>query len=231
MMKVLIGIPAYSGAISVSTAHSLIHEMAIAPQLGIQLNVMFQPGMSLVHSVRNLIAHKFLTEYLDHERLAFIDSDVGWKAGSLVALLQHREHVVAGGCRRRKDPEDYAIQFLDEVEQDEKTKLIEIKSIGMAFTSISRHCLQEFRRKTPELAYGFEDKTMHGFFQCPIEGGRIVGEDTWFCEKWRSLGGKVFLDPRYWITHTDGNRIYGGCVGAWLNKGIAEAESKLQAAE
>lgn len=223
-MKVLIGLPAYSGQVSASTMHSLHHEHALAMQAGITLNLCIQPGMSLVHSVRNLIAHKFLTEYLDHDKLMWVDSDVGWKAGSMLHVLTHREHIVAGGCRRRKDPEDYAIQFMDEVSQDEKTKLIEIKSIGMAFTAVTRKCLQEFRAKTPELAYGFEDQTLHGFFQCPIEGGRIMGEDTWFCEKWRSLGGKVWLDPRHWITHQDGNKIYGGCVGSWLNDNIAKAQ-------
>ena len=223
-MKVLVGIPAYDAKIAVATAHSLVNEQALSIQAGITLNVMFLPGMSLVHSVRNLIAHKFLTEYLDHDKLMFVDADVGWKAGSMLHVLAHGEHVVAAGCRRRKDPEDYAIQFLPEgVEQDEKTKLIEIASIGMAFTAITRKCLQEFRRQTPELAYGFEDKVLHGYFQCPIEGGRIVGEDVWFCEKWRALGGKVHLDPRHWITHSDGVKIFGGCVGQWLNAGIKEA--------
>lgn len=229
-MKVLVGVPAYSGNIAVATAHSLLYEQAFALQVGITLNVMFQPGMSLVHSVRNLIAHKFLKEYPDHERLVFVDSDVGWKAGALLHLLAHKVDVVAGGVRRRKDPEDYAIQFKDEVEQDPTTKLIEINGIGMAFTSITRKCLEEFKEKTPELAYGFEGDTLHGFYQCPIEGGRIVGEDVWFCEKWRSLGGKVWLDPRHWMTHSDGVRIYGGCVGQWLNDQVAKADEALKAA-
>ena len=229
-MKVLVGIPAYDAKIAVATAHSLLYEQAAAMSVGITLNVMFQPGMSLVHSVRNLIAHKFLTEYPDHDRLMFVDADVGWKAGSMLHLLTHQQDVVAGGCRRRKDPEDYAIHFKGVVEQDPKTKLIEINAIGMAFTAITRKCLETFKAKTPELAYGFEGATMHGFFQCPIEGGRIVGEDVWFCEKWRALGGKVWLDPRHWITHSDGVKIYGGCVGTWLNENIAKADEALKAA-
>ena len=66
-------------------------------------------------------------------------------------------------------------------------------------------------------------KVMHGFYQCPIEGGRIVGEDVYFCNKWREMGGKVYLDPRHWTTHNDGVRAYGGCVGTWLNKGLETA--------
>lgn len=222
-MKVRVAIPAYNATISVSTAHSLDHEMRAAAQLGIDLQVSYLPGMSLIHAVRNMQVHQFLTE-TDCEKLVFVDADVGWKMGTMIHLLSHKVDVVAAGVRRRKDPEDYAINFLDSgVEQDPKTGLIEIESIGMALTAITRSCFQTFREKTPELAYEFDGKVMHGFYQCPIEGGRIVGEDVYFCNKWREMGGKVYLDPRHWTTHNDGVRAYGGCVGTWLNKGLETA--------
>ena len=230
-MKLHIAIPAYDGKICVSTAHSLDFEartMAAMPELKMESETSYLPGMPLIHVVRNMQVHKFLYES-KAEKLVFADADVGWKAGTIIHLAMHKEHVVAAGVRRRKDPEDYAINFLDSgLEQDPKTGLIEIETIGMALTVISRECLETFRDKTPEYAYGFNDQTHHAFFQLPIGGGQVVGEDVFFCRKWRELGGKVHLDPRHWTTHSDGVKAYGGRVGDWLNSNIA---ATAQAAE
>lgn len=228
-MRLHIAIPCYDGSIKVSTAHSLECEMRAMQQIGIEYEISYLPGMPLIHIVRNMQAHKFLHES-KADKLVYVDADVGWKMGTLIHVATHKEHVVAAGVRRRKEPEDYAVNFLDTgVEQDPKTGLIEIETIGMALTSISRECLETFREKTPELAYGFESQTHHGFFQCNITGGRAVGEDVFFCETWRKLGGKVFLDPRHWTTHTDGVRTYGGCVGEWLNRRLAETQPAMAA--
>lgn len=227
-MKVEVLIPCYDGKVCVSTAHSLQHEMFVAQQVGIQMNVRYLPGMSLVHAARNLLAWQFLNEG-DADKAVWVDADVGWKAGSMVHLVSHNEPIVAAGCRRRKDPEDYAINWLDSgIEQNEKTKLIEIETIGMAFTAITRKALQTFRDKTPELAFHFEGKNLHGFFECPVRNGEQIGEDVAFCRKWRELGGKVWLDPRHWITHSDGIRTYGGCVGTWLNQRVEQTKDAAE---
>lgn len=230
-MKLRIAVPAYSGQITVSTAHSLNLETRAMAAVGIEAEVTFLPGMPLIHVVRNMQVHQFLHES-DADKLVFVDADVGWRMGSLFHVATHKEHVVGAGVRRRKEPEDYAVNFLDSgIEQDPATGLIEIESIGMALTAITRECLVTFRDKTPEYAYGFNDQTHHGFFQLPIGGGQVVGEDVFFCQKWRELGGKVFLDPRHFCTHTDGVKVYGGCIGEWLNRGLEKTKDQLEAAE
>lgn len=228
-MKLHIAIPAYDGKICVSTAHSLEAEMRAMNQLGIEYEVSYLPGMPLIHIVRNMQAYKFLHES-NADKFVCVDADVGWKMGTMIHVASHKEHVVAAGVRRRKDPEDYAINFLDSgIEQDPKTGLIEIETIGMALTSISRECLETFRDKTPEYAYGFNDQTHHGFFQLPLGGGQVIGEDVFFCREWRKMGGKVHLDSRHWTTHSDGVRAYGGCVGTWLRENLARTAPAMAA--
>jgi hypothetical protein len=202
--------------------YSLLNEIKLGAQNGIDIEFYCLPGMSLVHMARNWLAYKFLHE-TKADKFVQVDADVGFRAGTMLHLLRHDVPVVAAGVRRRSDPEDYAITWLDSgVDQDPKTSLIEIDSIGMALTSITRDCLLEFREKTPELAYGFNGQVHHGFYQCPINEGLAVGEDVFFCRKWRELGGKVWLDPRHLTTHNDGVRIYSGCVGTWLNSKLKE---------
>ena len=229
-MKLHIAIPAYDGKICVSTAHSLEAEMRAMNQLGIEYEVSYLPGMPLIHIVRNMQAYKFLHES-NADKFVCVDADVGWKMGSVFHLAMHNEHVVAAGVRRRCEPENYAVNFFDTgYVQDPVTSLIEIESIGMALTVITRECLETFKAKTPELAYGYEGKAHHAFFQCPISGGVAQGEDVYFCNKWREVGGKVHLDPRHFTTHTDGVKIFGGCIGTWLNDNVAKAEEALKAA-
>lgn len=228
-MRLHVAIPAYDGKICVSTAHSLDCENRAMSKLGMESETSYLPGMPLIHIVRNMQVYKFLHESTA-EKMVFVDADVGWKMGTMIHLARHTEHIVAAGVRRRKEPEGYAINFLDSgVEQDPKTGLIEIETIGMALTVLTRECLETFRDKTPELAYEFDGKQHHGFFQCPISGGQAVGEDIFFCRKWRELGGKVWLDPRHWTTHTDGVKTFGGCVATWLNSKLEETKKGVAA--
>ena len=39
------------------------------------------------------------------------------------------------------------------------------------------------------------------YFTIQAVGGAVVGEDASFCAKWRSVGGKVWLDPTIRLTH------------------------------
>ena len=227
MKKVCVAIPSYDGKVCHTTNRLLLEEQWIFKHNGIQMDVHVIPGQSLVHSARNVLAHVFLHE-TDADKMIFLDADVGAKQGVLWHLCQHRAPFVAAGVRRRTEPESYAIDWLDGgvIEQDPATKLIEIGGIGVACAVLTRKCLETFRDKTPELAYGYNGRTLHGFFACPIEGGRLIGEDIFFCRKWRELGGKVYLDPQHFTTHSDGVRVYGGCVGTWLNARVAESEAK-----
>ncbi len=42
-----------------------------------------------------------------------------------------------------------------------------------------------------------------------------------FCALWRSIGGKVWLDPDLTLTHTGGNPSYTGRIGDWLAREAA----------
>ena len=38
-------------------------------------------------------------------------------------------------------------------------------------------------------------------FDIKVVNGQLVSEDNIFCEKWRSLGGKVYMDPSMTCNH------------------------------
>lgn len=172
--------------------------------------------MSLVHSARNLLCHEFLTR-TECQKLVFVDADCGWEAGALATLCTKPGDIVAGACRRRREPEDYAVNWLDTVATDENG-LIEVEAIGMAFTCISRAALERFRDATPERAYTMAGEKLHAFFDSPVRDGYLWGEDFSFCNKWRELGGRIMVDPSITLQHLDGLHTYEGNLANWLTR-------------
>lgn len=213
-MKLFVGVPAYDCKVHVGTAQSLAVETAMSFAAGISLRLAFQPGMALVHAARNLLVDDFLKSDCTH--LAFVDADCGWQPGALLHLAQHCGDVVAGACRRRREPEGYAVQWLGKSELS--NGLIEVAAIGMAFAVISRQALEHFREVTPERAYEMDGRKVHGFFDSPIQDGQLYGEDMAFCKIMRGLGRRIHIDPSITLTHLDGLHSYVGNVGQWLGK-------------
>ncbi len=213
-MKLFIAIPTYDSKTHIGTTTSLAAECALAAQVGVPVTISFQPGMALVHSARNLLCQRFLESDATH--LMFIDADCGWDAGAVIQLCMKPGDVVAGACRRRKEPESYAISWLDKtIARDD---LLEVEAIGMAFTCIKREALERFKRETPERAYANDGESLHAFFDSPVRDGYLWGEDMAFCLKWRELGGCVLVDPNVTLRHLDGLATYEGTLSRWLVK-------------
>lgn len=211
-MKVFVGIPAYDGKVHIGTATSLATEAALAAKVGVDLRLSFQPGMSLVHAARNIIVANFLDS--DCDRLVFIDADTGWPPGAVITLAARPQAIIAGACRRRKEPEDYAVYWADDITLTDG--LIEVWGIGAAFMAISRGALEHLRDATPERAYEVEGRPVHGFFDSPVCDGRLWGEDVAFCRSWRKTGGKVWIDPTIELQHLEGLQTFSGTLLTWL---------------
>lgn len=217
-MSISVLIPSYDGKVSCATARSLVAEAMLAGQVGYGFKVTFLPGMSLVHAARNQLVYLFLNDADAPEKAVFVDADVGWQPGDMLRLATRRAAFVAGACRRKSEPEDYAINWLDGARTPDQNGLIEIETVGLAFAMIDRSLFIAFRDQTPELAYTFEGRAMHGFFECPIRGGEQIGEDVAFCRKWRQIGGKVHLDTTPALTHEGGQTSYVGDIGKWIER-------------
>jgi hypothetical protein len=225
-MKAFIAIPTYDSKIHLVTSKCLWQEQQIAAKHGVDLKVCYQPGISLVHSARNLLCWEFFKDEHKPDKLIFIDADTGWMPGTVTMLALSKRDVVAAGVRKRREPEEYAIKWLEEPSEQEADGCIEVAGIGMALTAITRSCLETYREKTPELAYeahlpdGLGNVNLHGFFSSPVSEGTLWGEDIFFCEQWRKLGGKVYVDPRFPTTHADGTRYFEGILGKWMNEQV-----------
>jgi hypothetical protein len=214
-VKLFVGVPAYDRRITVETARALLNEQGAAGLTGIELQIAFAPGSSLVTTARDILARDFLAG--EAERLIFIDSDIAWEAGQLLALARHDVDVVGGAYRLKQEAEAYPVSWLDRplLQADRQTGLLEVAALPGGFLSVARNVFERLRDAHPERAYVHHGEALHAFFHCPYGGG----EDGAFCADWCKAGGAIWLDPELTLTHVDGGRSFTGSIGDWLRAG------------
>ena len=216
-MKVFVSIPCYDRKITCETARSLLMEQGAATALGIELQVSFVPGSSLITQARNQAVKAFFDSGAD--RLVFIDADVAWEPGELLKVASQPVDFCGGAYRYKDEEEAYPVGWIEERDElwaDPKTGLIEVAMLPGGFLSLSRAVFEKLAQAHPGRVYSFHGHPFQAFFHCPPGDG----EDGAFCRDWRDIGGQIWLHPELSLTHVDGAHKYPGHIGNWLkNRG------------
>lgn len=211
-MKVFVAIPAYDRKVCVETVRSLLNEQGAASIVGIELQIAFVPGCSLITHARNQAVADFLAS--DCDRMVFLDSDIAWEPGELLKIASHPVDFVGGAYRFKSPDEGYPVAWLGNGGEPLYTVngLIAVRGLPGGFLSLSRNVFEKLKAAFPDRAYFHFGRLYHAFFHCPPGDG----EDGAFCTDWRSIGGDVWLDPELSLTHVEGATNYAGHIGKWI---------------
>lgn len=224
-MKIFVAIPIYDGSLHAIIAKCLMEEHAIARGVGDELLVKFLPGCSHPAMGRNQLAKDFMDSGFD--RMFFLDADITWEPGEIIKLARAPWDFV-GGCYRYKKPiESYPIGWLPPQEHRPAPHkdLIEVASLPGGFLSISRSVFETLEKANPERKY--EHFGNHAFchFDMPFENGKLWGEDSRFCKRWRDTGGRIYLKPDLTLGHWDFCPTpYVGNMTKWLISQMSEID-------
>ena len=213
-MKISVCIPVYDGKLQVQTVAALIGETTIATMLGHTLTVRFLPSCCNLAKGRNQLVKEFLAT--DDDRLVFVDGDISFEPGSIVKLAEHPAEFVGGCYRYKRDEEKYPIGWIAGDLWSDKHGLIEVAMLPTGFLALSRSVFEKFKDKHPNRSYVIEGHKTYCYFQIPYADGHLYTEDAYFCKEWREMGGKIFLDPSFTLTHWEFNKPYTGQIGNWL---------------
>lgn len=226
-VKVMLAVPAYSGTIHMLTFRSIMAEVVEMAKRGWQTHLIDEIGNGLIGDCRAKMVARFLTES-DFTHLVFIDSDVCWKPGSLVRLIEHKEDFIAGLYPRRSDPITFS--FRSKLENGEGLEfnekgLVQVWGVPFGFVVLTRACCQKMVEAYDELKFQAErGRDTQGnnvpalmawalFDPYRPEGTMSkLGEDYSFCARWRDIGGKVFVDPYIPMGHI-GLKTFEGTLG------------------
>lgn len=226
--RLAIGTPAHDGKVSLEYARSLAATMSYMTSNGVGVDLVMIPGESILAKARNSIVELFLRNRATH--LLFIDADMGWDREAPLELMQKGKDLVAGVGRRKIDDKQYCVQFeADRVDTDE-TGCAPALRVGTGFMMISRACLLRMIDGHPQTLYRDwqSGEWMNALFDTIIRDGEFWSEDYTFCDRWKAIGGEVWIDPGIRLSHI-GTKNYVGCLADEFTP--LQPEGLLEAAE
>lgn len=234
----MIGTPMYGGVCTAHYMYSTINLTRLAAKHNVELNFQFTTSESLITRARSTIANTFFKS--DYTHLIFIDSDIGFNAEDVFKLLSYNFDFVCGGYPGKsidwssiksaalsgapsQSLPNYASPFIYNrlpIQPEGLPKnIIEVMNAGTGFMMISKNVLEKLSNHVPEYLnnqfdnFGTKSKE---FFTTMIKDDLLLSEDYTFCEKWRELGGKIFVDTSIKLKHV-GSFVYEGSPNHYIS--------------
>lgn len=217
--SVFIALPAYDFKVSLKLAVSLAKFSRASAEHGIDIQIGSICGCSVVSRARNLLAKDMLESKCDY--LLFIDSDINFEPDDIFRLMawgtDPKKGIVAAVPRTRNESKVY-IATLDYDENGDLTMngmgLVRAKRVATAFMLVRREVFETLEREHPEWAYydSKTDRTLSCMFDFQLAEEGYIGEDFLFCDRVRSHGFEVWIDPTITLGHM-GVQEYVGNYG------------------
>jgi hypothetical protein len=183
---------------------------------------------SMVARGRSFLASQFLENPASANctDLVFVDTDLSWDGrrvhSALLARCRCRRRRLSLQGRERRFPAALALRWPD----GSRTALWEVQAVTPGFCRISRRALEKIARERPWIE--FKDRGSEKgqrswmFFDNLQRPSGVYDEGYIFCEHWRGVGGKVYLDPDLNLTHIGRKAYNHGTLRQWLDRKSAD---------
>ena len=212
LRTVLLAAPSYDGTINVWHATALAETCKIGLTKNINVIPVYMSYDSLVQRARNDIFKLAIDMQVDD--LFFVDSDQDWNPADFFRMLDHDVEIVGAPVIKKSDAEQYNVKMeVDSVIQD--NGLMSVISVGTGFMRISKSALSKIWETCQEYQEPHKEQPSRSVFEVKIVDGVLYAEDVSFCQKWRDLGGTVWLDPMVNCAHSGHKRWLGNFYEWW----------------
>ena len=205
--KVHIAMPCYGGMLTESTFMSFIKWANTARQLNIDWTLETMVNESLISRARNTLTAKFL-EQEGSTHLFFVDAYIGWEPWHLLVLLNRDVDVIGGLYPMKTMPIKWVVNGFEGAEEG-PDGFQEVSKAGTGFLLMKRGVFDKMNSHPAVKPYkndiGLDpkyDKHLKTYFDTAVRQGRYYSEDWTFCENWRDIGGKVYVDKRVLLRHS-----------------------------
>ena len=231
--KVHICMPCYGGMLTESTFMSFIKWGNTCRQLGLDWTMETMTNESLITRARNTLTAKFLNNS-DSTHLFFVDADIGWEPWHLLVMLNRDVDVIGGLYPMKSLPIKWCVNGFEGAEEG-PDGLQEVSKTGTGFLLIKRHVFEKL--KTHPAVKPFKndigldpalDQHMRTYFDTGVRENRYYSEDWAFCENWRDIGGKIWVDKRVLLKHT-GTYVFDHAAQEQLAKALAGTKPLVDA--
>jgi hypothetical protein len=205
--RVHICMPCYGGMLTESCFMSYIKWANTCRQLGIDWTMETMTNESLISRARNTLTAKFLNNK-ESTHLMFIDADIGWEPWHLLVMLNRDVDVIGGLYPMKSLPVKWCVNGFEGAEEG-PDGLQEVSKTGTGFMLIKRGVFEKLDAHPATRPFANDiglpaelNPYMKTYFDTAVRENRYYSEDWTFCENWRDLGGKVWVDKRVLLKHT-----------------------------
>ena len=236
-MKLFVAIPSVSSKIYSYTAGSLIELDRLLTKNNINIKIVFENNISIVHHVRNKLVTEFINK-TDAEYILFLDDDIDFKSEDILKMINTNVKVIGGiypykhynwdkiiklsrlSANDKNPPLDlnekvkniglnYAFTNpVDRLNFEISEEPIEVEGVGTGCLLIHRSVIEDMINTLSNIKYVLNGNEYYKIFDIQIENGELVSEDFWFCRRWREMGGKVHIATWAKCSHW-GHHKYG----------------------
>ena len=175
--------------------------------LFIDADISFDPNdvFKLIKHDKDVVCGAYAKKYYNKEKVAF--------------LAKNNPEVFATDSWKELAT-DYTTELSSAIASDiaSSNNLVEVNYAATGFMLIKTNVFKKIIEERPDLKYKNEvdgymswGDNFYDFFPAHVnpENGKYESEDYGFCNLWRSLGGKIHLDPAVKLHHI-GSNSYGG---------------------
>lgn len=205
-MRIMLATPSGDGTYDRQYVNSLRETERALAHYGAVVHWAELPFCSDVALARNKLFGQFFRG--DDTHMVWLDSDMGWRALDLVTLLMSGHDFCAVAGPRKTVPPSYAVDVSDEhgrpaaIQTDPRSGFLEVTGVGGAFVVITRACATRMVQSYPELAFnGTDSPPEWGVYTPMVTNNRYRSEDYAFCDRWRAIGGRIFVAAEISLKH------------------------------
>ncbi len=208
-MSILFCTPCYGGQCTAGYLRSVLKlkESLTEQEMAHDWNI--ATNESLITRARNEMAATFLrTEY---ERLMWIDADIEFSPDDVADLWNLDADIAVGVYPMKLPDKQWYAAWVDGKlvkDLDQFGGPIEVDYAGTGFMMIKRMVFLKMIGAFPETEYEGPDGKVFALYNTPVVDQLFESEDYHFCRRWRTLGGKIVMDPSIRLLH-HGAYAYG----------------------
>jgi hypothetical protein len=224
--KIHIVVPCNNGTISEAAFISFIKFSNAARQFGLEWSIGTSTNDILLPRAKNTLVSKFL-EQPDSTHLMFIDGEIAWEPWHLMVLLNRKVDVIGGLYPTKTIPIRWVVNTFEGAEEGEDG-LHEVSRVGSGFMLVKREVFDTLSKHPSVVQYknegevGTEQPVLRTYFESGVKNELYVNDDWNFCDNWRSMGGKIYVDKRVMLSQR-GNFSYSASVQDALISSLGQA--------
>jgi hypothetical protein len=234
--SVFIATPCFGGLVTQGYMQSVLALMQICAPHNVQLTLALLGNDALITRSRNSLVSSFLNA-TNCTHLLFIDADITFEPDQLIRMLQADKDIVGGIYPiKALDWDEAARPGVAETREEQALHYVGNPIIGpkaqwdgdfatadyagTGFLLIRREAIVRMIAAYPTLRYSHihaypraksTPDTQYALFECMIDPktSLYLSEDFAFCQRWRDIGGDIWLDTAGKLTHVGHHSFVG----------------------